>query len=150
MSSAKPLYCNRQALEKKAGFLLFSGEAIIIIIIIKKIYRAQDRLKATSALCQQWKLSTVQMSTVYTQQLNRNVFSYVLKVSTETSVDHRKRITLPFPCIFRTSEVGEALSYKLEVGKQCYYTLITEHYIDIFITKLQVCMYVRRFISGTP
>ena len=32
---------------------------VIIIIIIKEIYRAQDRPKSTSALCQQWKLSTV-------------------------------------------------------------------------------------------
>ena len=32
---------------------------IIIIIIIKEIYRVQDRPKASSALCQQWKLSTV-------------------------------------------------------------------------------------------
>ena len=29
------------------------------------------------------------MSTVYIQQLNRNVFSYVLKVSTEPSFDCR-------------------------------------------------------------
>ena len=60
----------------------------IIIIIIKGIYRVQDRPKATSALCQQWncQLFTCQPSTYY-QQLNRNVFSCVLKVSTETSVD---------------------------------------------------------------
>jgi len=50
----------------------------IIIIIIKAMCSAQARPKATS---QQWKLSTVQMSTDYVSQLNRNVLSCVLKVS---------------------------------------------------------------------
>jgi len=42
---------------------------IIIIIIIKGIYRAQDRPKATSALCQQrnCQLFTCQPSTYYQQ-----------------------------------------------------------------------------------
>jgi len=61
----------------------------IIIIIIKGIYRAQDRPKATSAVCQQrnCQLFTCEPSTYY-QQLNRNVFSCVLKVSTDNAQIH--------------------------------------------------------------
>jgi len=33
-------------------------------------------------------MPAAEFSTVYTEQLNRNVFSHVLKLSTETSVDH--------------------------------------------------------------
>ena len=68
-------------------FFITDWAVIIIIIIIKGIYRAQDRPKATSALCQQrnCQLFTCQPSTYY-QQLNRNIFSCVLKVSTETAL----------------------------------------------------------------
>jgi len=56
----------------------FHFSATQIIVIIRGIYRAQDRPRATtSALCRQ-----------LSKQLNRNVFSRVMKVSTETSVDH--------------------------------------------------------------
>jgi len=56
----------------------FHFSATQIIVIIRGIYRAQDHARATtSALCRQ-----------LSKQLNRNVFSRVMKVSTETSVDH--------------------------------------------------------------
>jgi len=44
---------------KQAKLININIIIIIIIIIIKGIYGAQDHPKATSALCQQWKLSTV-------------------------------------------------------------------------------------------
>ena len=51
---------------------------ISIIIIIKGIYKAQDCLRATNALYRQWKC-------LLSKQKGLN--SWVLKVSTETSVD---------------------------------------------------------------
>jgi len=55
-----------------------------LTVTIKGIYKTQDRLRATSVLCWQRKCL---LSTHCQKQLQRNVFSYVLKVSTETSVD---------------------------------------------------------------